>query len=57
MARRVLMVDVSGGWVRGRLRLGWTDGVKVAVGNSGIGVEVARQCTKDCIKWRSLVHM
>ena len=33
MARRVLMVEVSGGWVRGRLRLGWTDGVKVALGN------------------------
>ena len=31
MARRVLMVEVSGGWVRGRLRLGWMDGVKVAL--------------------------
>ena len=30
MARRVLMVKVSGGRVRGRLRLGWMDGVKVA---------------------------
>ena len=30
MARRVLMVEVSGGRVRGRLRLGWMDGVKVA---------------------------
>ena len=30
MARRVLMAKVSGGWVQGRLRLGWMDGVKVA---------------------------
>ena len=29
MARRVLMAEVSGGWVRGRPRLGWMDGVKV----------------------------
>ena len=30
MAKRVLMAEVSGGWVRGRLRLGWMGGVKVA---------------------------
>ena len=30
MARRVLMTEVSGGRVRGRSRLGWMDGVKVA---------------------------
>ena len=47
MARRVLMADVSKGWVRGRLRLGWMDGVKVALGNRGMTVEVARQCAKD----------
>ena len=33
MARRVLMADVSGGRVRGRPRLSWMDGVKVALGN------------------------
>ena len=33
MARRVLMAEVSGGRVRGRPRLGWMDGVKVALGN------------------------
>ena len=33
MARKVLMVEVSGGRVRGRPRLGWKDGVKVALGN------------------------
>ena len=27
----VLMAEVSGGWVRGRARLGWMSGVKVAL--------------------------
>ena len=39
MARRVLMAEVSGGRVRGRLRLGWMDGVKVALGNRGMTVD------------------
>ena len=43
MARRVLMADVSGGRVRGRPRLFWMDGVKMALGNRGITVEAARQ--------------
>ena len=47
MARRVLMAEVSGGRVRGRPRLGWMDGVKVALGNRGITVEAERQCAKD----------
>ena len=33
MARRVLIAEVSGGRVRERPRLGWMDGVKVALGN------------------------
>ena len=33
MARRVLMLEVSLGRVRGRQRLVWMDGVKVALGN------------------------
>ena len=31
LARNVLMVEVSGGQVRGRPRLGWMDGVMVAL--------------------------
>ena len=54
MARRVLMAEVSGGRVRGRPRLGWMDGVKVALGNRGMTVEAARQCAKE---WRALVHV
>ena len=47
IARRVLMAEVSGGRVRGRPRLGWMDGVKVALGNRGMTVEAARQCAKN----------
>ena len=57
MARRVLMAEVSGGRVRGRPRLGWMDGVKVALGNRGMTAEAARQCTKDRKAWRAVVHM
>ena len=57
MARRVLMAEVSGGRVRRRPRLGWMDGVKVALGNSGMTVEAARQCAKDRKEWRALLHM
>ena len=41
------MAEVSGGWVRGRPRLGWLNGVKVALGNRGMMVEAARQCAID----------
>ena len=57
MARRVLMAEVYGRWVRGRPRLGLMDGVKVALGNRGMTVEAARQCAKDRKEWRALVHM
>ena len=57
MARSVLMAEVSGGRVRGRPRLVWIDGVKVALGNRGMTVEVARQCTNYRKEWRALVHM
>ena len=57
MSKRVLMAEVSGGRVRGRPRLGWMDGAKVALGNRGMTVEAARQCAKDRKEWRALVHM
>ena len=47
MARRVSMVEVGGSRVRGRPRLGWMDDVKVALDNSEMMVEAARQCAKD----------
>ena len=46
MARRVLMAEVSGGRVQGRPRLGWMDGVNVALGNRGMMVEAARKTRK-----------
>ena len=57
MAKRVLMAEESGGRVRGRPRLGWMDGVKVALGNRLMTVEAARQCAKDRKEWRALVYM
>ena len=57
MARRVFMAEGSGGRVQGRPRLGWMDGVKVALGNRGMTVEAARRCAKDRKAWRALVHM
>ena len=57
MARRVLLVEVSGGWVQGRPRLCWMDGVKVALDNRGMTVEAEQQCTKDRKEWRALVHI
>ena len=50
-AKRVLMAEVSGGRVRGRPRLGWMDGVKVALGNRGMTVEAARQCANSGEPW------
>ena len=57
MARRMLISEVSGGRVRGRPRLGWMDGVRVALGKRGMTVEAAQQCAKDRKQWRALVHM
>ena len=46
--RRVLMVEESGGRVRGRPRLGSMDGVKAALGNRLMTVEAEqRQCAED----------
>ena len=47
MARRVLMSEVSGGRVRGRPRLGWMDGVKVALGNKGTTVERSERSMRE----------
>ena len=41
MARRVLMAEVSEGQVRSRPRLEFMDGVKVALGNSGVRLYAA----------------
>ena len=51
MARRVLMADISGGRVRGRPKLGWMDGVKVALGNRGMTVGNALKTGKHGEPW------
>ena len=57
MARRVLMAEVSGGRVRGRRRLGWMDGVKMAVANRRRTAEAARRGAKDRKPWGAQVRM
>ena len=47
MARKLLMAEVSGGRAQGRPKLGWMDGVEVALGTRGMTVEDTRQCTND----------
>ena len=51
------MEDVNGGRVPGRPRVGWVDGVKVAMGCRGVVVKAARQCAKDKNEWSATVHM
>ena len=51
MVRRMLMTEVSGARVPGRPRLGWMDGVKVALGNRGMTVEAARKTGKSGEPW------
>ena len=53
MDGRVLIADVCGGRERGRPRLGWMDGVKVALRGRGMMVKAARQCVKDRKEWRA----
>ena len=42
MAKRVLMVDISDLRVRGRPRLGWMDGVEMALGSRDVTMEAAQ---------------
>ena len=54
MARRVLMAEENEGRVRGTQRFGWMNGVKVALGNRGMTVEVpvnARNIGKSGEPW------
>ena len=47
----------GGGQERGRPKLGWMDGVEVALGNGGTMVMSVRQCMEDRKEWGALVHM
>ena len=57
MARKVITAEVSGERVRRRPRLGWMDGVKVALGNRGMTVEAAHHSAEDRQESKALVHM
>ena len=47
IARMVLMAEVTGGWVKGRLRLGWMNNVNVALCSRGMKVDFARKIVKS----------
>ena len=47
-------MEVSIGRRDGR---GWMDDVKVALGSSGVTVEIGPKFGKDRREWRALVHM
>ena len=47
MARRMLMADVSGKRVGGRLRLGWIDGVKVTLDSREMTGKVAIEAMRE----------
>ena len=51
MARRVLMAEASGRRAQGRPRLGWMDGVKVALGYRRMTVEAARKIGNSGEHW------
>ena len=52
-----MMTKVSGGWVRGRPKIGRMNGVKVALGNRGMTAEAARRCARAMNEWRALELM
>ena len=43
LGKTVIKGEINGGRVRGRLRIGWMEGVKVAWWNRGMTVEAARR--------------
>ena len=51
MARRVLMAEVSGGWVRGRPWINWLDRVKVVLGNREMTMKAVRKIGKSGEPW------
>ena len=57
MASMVWMMEVSGVRIQSRPRLGWMVGKIVDLGRREMKVEVARQCVKDRMECRALVHM
>ena len=57
ITRRVLMAQASEVRVWGRPKLGWVDGLKVALGSWGMTVEAARQCVRDRKEWRAMVYV
>jgi hypothetical protein len=56
LVKRVLKSVASGRNMRGRPKVGWIAGVKVATSNQGMSVEKARRHTIDRGEWRMIVN-
>ena len=55
MAKVVMNSDVEENRCRDRLRFGWVDGIKRALGERGMSVEQSRQNALDRRRWESIV--
>ena len=56
MILNTMISDVEGNRCRGRPRLGWMDGVKMALGEKGMSVEQGRLNASDRRGWELIVR-
>jgi hypothetical protein len=56
LVKKVMKSVASGRNMRGRPKVGWMDGVKVATSNRGMSVEEARRRAMDRGEWRMIVN-
>ena len=56
LVKQVFLSSVEGRSLRGRPRMGWLDGVKIAVGERGLSLEQARTSALDRSAWTVIVN-
>ena len=56
LVTRVMESEVSGGRPRGRLKFGWMDGVKQALGRRDISVKLVRERVMNWREWTMIVN-
>ena len=55
LLKRVMNAGVDGRGARGRPRVGWMDGVKVALNKRGMDVDEAKERARNRNEWRAIV--
>ena len=55
MAKKVMISNVEGNTCKGRPRLGWMDGVRMALGKRGMSMEHGKLNTLDGRRWELIV--